>query len=101
MKKSTANRPSKLERVLSHLAAGNSLNRFEAEYRVNDHCLHSTMSALKHRFGICYSKRTEVVPGYEDAPTTVARYWLEEPEFCKANATLQQLRQKRGIRGGS
>lgn len=45
-----ANAPTKTSRILAYLVAGGSLNRFEAE-RLGDHCLNSTISALKHNWG--------------------------------------------------
>jgi len=41
--------PLKWQRVLRALLGGSSLNRFEAERQLHDHCLHSTTSELQSR----------------------------------------------------
>ena len=87
--------PTKIERVLAYLLTGQSLNRFEAERIVNDHCLHSTMSALKNRYDIIYKEKPELVPGWNQQPTRVMRYWLSSEMYNKAIEVLQQMRRRR------
>lgn len=87
--------PTKLENVLSYLCRGNSLNRFEAEKLVNDHCLNSTMSSVKNRYGVIYRSMPEIVPGSGSRPTRVMRYWLEEESCHKAKLLLARLKTRR------
>lgn len=93
---STPKDPTKLERVLAYLATGRSLHRFEAEREVNDHCLPSTMSAIKHELDIPYRKLTAIVPGWHGHPTRVARYWLDEESQRKAWERIHNMRKQRG-----
>ena len=93
---STPKDPTKLERVLAYLATGRSLHRFEAEREVNDHCLPSTMSAIKHELGIPYRKLTAIVPGWHGHPTRVARYWFDEESQRKAWKRIHTMRKQRG-----
>lgn len=67
--------PKKWQRVLLAFLGGRSYNRFETERLLNDHCLHSTVSALE-KMGVPISRKYETVPGYMSHPTTVCRYWL-------------------------
>jgi hypothetical protein len=53
--KSTTEAPSKIVRILTHLLAGESLNRFEAE-RLGDHCLNSTVAVLANRYGLLFCR---------------------------------------------
>jgi hypothetical protein len=68
-------RDTKLGRILTVLASGRSLNRFEAE-RLGDHCLHSTVSSIERRFGVQIDRAEETVPGWEGHTTRVMRYHL-------------------------
>lgn len=43
--------PSKIARVLHHLANGNTLNSIQAETELNEHSLPSTISTLKNKYG--------------------------------------------------
>lgn len=79
-------RDTKLGRILSALATGRSLNRFDAE-RLGDHCLNTTISKIE-RHGLLVSRREEVVPGYGGHKTRVCRYWLSEDECRRAVAIL-------------
>ncbi|WP_308364310.1 MULTISPECIES: hypothetical protein [unclassified Microbulbifer] len=89
--------PTKLERVLAYLATGRSLHRFEAEREVNDHCLPSTMSEIKHGLCIPYRVRYETVPGWHGHPTRVARYWLGREEQAQAWQRVFAMRKRRGV----
>jgi len=73
--------PTKIERVLRHLASGQSLNRFDAERELHDHCLHSTVSEIQAR-GIPVFREMEKVRGYQGCPTRVARYRIAAKEDC-------------------
>jgi hypothetical protein len=77
----------KWRRVLLALAQGRSLNRFEAERSLSDHCLHSTVSEIQGR-GIRVDRVMETVPGYCGMPTRVARYWLAPEQRTAALALL-------------
>ncbi|WP_237055367.1 hypothetical protein [Microbulbifer sediminum] len=94
---STPKDPTKLERVLAYLANGRSFNRFEAEREVNDHCLPSTMSEIKHGLRIPYRVRYESVPGWHGHPTRVARYWLGQEEQAQAWQRVFTMRKRRGM----
>ncbi len=83
-------KPSKIDRVTAALASGKSLNRFEAARQINDHCLHSTVSAMEKR-GIGVARKWEVVPGYQGEPTRVMRYWLDEENQDKARRMVPTL----------
>lgn len=79
----------KIGRILTTLAAGRSLNRFEAE-RVGDHTLHSTVSSIERRYGIRVDRLEETVPGYAGHKTRVMRYWLS-PEQQELAAKLMGI----------
>lgn len=86
-----ANKPikpgTKLAAVLSALAEGQTLNRFEAERVVHDHTLNSTISEIEKR-GVRVERREETVRGFRGHPTRVARYWLAEDQRAAAKALL-------------
>ena len=71
----------KLAKILRLFERRLELNRFEAEVH-NDHCLHSTVSALQRRYGIDIERKTEAVLCLGGTETAwVKRYWLNtEPE---------------------
>ena len=75
----------KWETVLRYLMNVGSLNRFEAETAVNDHCLHTTIASLRRDFGIECDRVFEVVPCLKGRATTkVKRYWLRpDPDNLK------------------
>ena len=77
----------KLAAVLSALAEGQTLNRFEAERVVHDHVLPTSISELEKR-GIRVERREETVRGYRGHPTRVKRYWLAEDQRAAAKALL-------------
>jgi hypothetical protein len=56
---------SKIGMILAELQAGRSLNRFEAE-KVGDHCLHSTVAALR-------AEGYNIISRWEDVPTRFGR----------------------------
>lgn len=70
----------KTRRVLEFFLNGKSANRFEAERKLHDHCLHSTVSTLQSLYGIKVSRKGETVPGYQGNPTRCCRYWIDEEE---------------------
>lgn len=80
-------RSTKIGRILSVLATGAKLNRFEAE-PLGDHCLHSTVATIQQRYGIGVSRRDEVVCGYGGHQTRCCRYWLEPEQQEKAARLL-------------
>ena len=77
----------KLAAVLSHLADGKTLNRFEAERVVHDHVLPTTISEIEKR-GIRVDRKEETVSGYRGHPTRVMRYWLADDQREAAKALL-------------
>lgn len=76
----------KWKRVLAAFYAGRSLNRFQSEIEVRDHCLPSTVSVLQEK-GVVILRKDEVVPGFQGIPTHVCRYWLA-PESLQRAAEL-------------
>lgn len=84
-------RPRKIHRVLRALASGRSFNRFEAEWALHDHCLHTTVASIQRAYGINVYRELETVPGYEGAPTRVCRYQLLPAERVRAQALLAAL----------
>lgn len=82
---------SKLERILAHLMAGASLNRFEAE-RLGDHCLNSTVSDLANDYGLNVRRQPEKVPNRWGLPRRVIRYSLPAAEYDRAALVLAHIR---------
>lgn len=80
--------PSKIRRVLSALADGQSMNRFQAERQLRDHCLNSTISEIQRRLDIRIDRSVEVVSGFEGTPTRCCRYRLSEEMRFKARRIL-------------
>jgi hypothetical protein len=83
--------PRKWQRVLTAFLDFKSFNRFEAERRLNDHCLHSTVSTLQS-FGVTIFRETETVKGWQGIPTRVCRYWIDRTEanIKRANTLLHR-----------
>jgi len=81
-----ARRQTKIKRILTELARGRSLNRFEAE-RLGDHCLHSTIAKIESR-GIEVSRHEETVPGFGGHLTRVCRYALDYENRERARIML-------------
>jgi hypothetical protein len=79
----------KIRRVLTALASGQSLNRFQAAMQIRDWCLNSTVSEIESRFGVKVSRRFETVPGFQGAPTRCCRYWLEPAQRETAQRVLE------------
>ncbi|WP_371231477.1 hypothetical protein ACAW63_02605 [Pseudomonas sp. QE6] len=85
-----ANAPTKLSRVLAHLVAGGSLNRFEAE-RIGDHCLNSTISALANNWGIEFKRLPERVPTHWGKDCDVIRYSIPQSQLKRAQRALAMM----------
>ncbi|SDU19696.1 hypothetical protein [Geopseudomonas guangdongensis] len=81
---------SKITRVLAHLLAGASINRFEAE-RLGDHCLNSTIAVLANRHGLSLKRQPEKVPNRFGEPCRVIRYSLPVSEHQRARTALASL----------
>lgn len=90
---SSTDTPSKIARILAHLLAGASINRFEAE-DLGDHCLPSTISRLQKR-GLLIERQLEPVPNGWGEPCRAARYRLPASEHDKAR-TVMALVNRRG-----
>jgi hypothetical protein len=82
--------PSKISRVLAHLLAGSSINRFEAE-RLGDHCLNSTIAVLANSYGLAFLRQQERIPNHWGAPCVVTRYSLPASEYGNAHTVLSYL----------
>ncbi|MBV7586880.1 hypothetical protein KW851_28895 [Pseudomonas sp. PDM33] len=91
-----ANAPTKVSRILAYLVAGGSLNRFEAE-RLGDHCLNSTISALKHDWGIHFQALPERVPTRWGKSCDVKRYSIPEPQRARAQRALSMMTLNRRV----
>ena len=79
----------KWRRVLSALAEGRRLHRFQAERQLHDHCLHSTISAISQKTGLRIERRMIEVAGYMGLPVRVSQYWLSPDERRRARAILR------------
>ena len=79
------NPATKRGRILSELATGRKMTRFDAE-PLGDHCLPSTVSGLE-RFGITISRRTVRIEG-RHGTFHCAEYWLEDDERQRARIML-------------
>ena len=85
----------KKDRVLLFFVSGGKLNRFEAERIVNDHCLHSSVSALQQDHGLVIDRAFETVPALHGRATArVCRYWLHpSPDNLKRARAVLGIRQ--------
>lgn len=81
--------PTKQARILRLFVDGNSLNRFEAE-RIGDHALPSTVSTLRHGYGLEIIGTPETVPTRFGKPSRCKRYHLPEAAHGAALALLAQ-----------
>lgn len=81
----------KKSRVFKALLAGLSFNRFEAEYALHDHCLHSTVSEIERCYRITISRKSEQVKGYQGSPTRLTRYWIDPDEIARYQATQKAV----------
>jgi hypothetical protein len=80
--------PSKKKRVLLTLCE-RSLNRFEAERVVKEHCLNSSVSTLQNKHNIAINRKWETVPGFQQIPTGVCRYWVAPENVEQALKTAK------------
>lgn len=95
----TAEAPTKIARILAHLLAGASINRFEAE-RLGDHCLNSTIAVLANRHDLGFLRQPEKVPNRWGKPCLVTRYSLPASEHDKTRKVLALLNQQAKGRKG-
>lgn len=66
----------KLDRAIAALHLPRGLNRFEAE-RIGEHCLNSTVSVIRKRYGSKLVSEWETVPTrYCERGVRVLRYWI-------------------------
>jgi len=79
--------PLKWKRVLRAFYQGETLNRFEAERFLHDHCLHSTVSAIQAK-GVTILRKTERVPGFMGIPTECCRYRIAPESLQRARELL-------------
>lgn len=68
--------PIKIARILYALAIRDSLHRFHA-LDLHDTSLNSTISSLRHDYGVSIGGRWVAVAGYRRKPTWVVRYFLD------------------------
>lgn len=71
--------------ILSYLADGNSLNRFQAE-PLGCHCLHTTVASLQAR-GITIARESITLEG-RFGEIHCKRYWIEPDERERARKLL-------------
>lgn len=69
--------PIKKARVLHYLCCGHKINRFDAEKRLNDHALNSTVSELKNDNGVVIARRWIKVPGFQNESTNCVEYSMD------------------------
>ncbi len=86
-KSSKIKKGTKLHSVISHLASGNTLHRFQAVSTCHDYVLNSTVSGFQREYGISVARELITVPGHAGSRVTVANYWLT-PESAKAASKL-------------
>ena len=67
----------KIANVLYFLTCGGTLNRFEAERKVHDHALNSTVSELANKSGIGILREWETVRGKDKKKTRCKRYSID------------------------
>lgn len=91
-----ANAP-KRGRVLHALARGRSLNRFEA-FSLHDTALHSTISALRNKYGVRIEGKRETVRAYRGELCHVVRYWLDLEAHPDNGARVLRLLESWGYR---
>jgi 3-deoxy-D-manno-octulosonate 8-phosphate phosphatase KdsC-like HAD superfamily phosphatase len=84
--KSESKKQSRHKIILSYLANGKSLNKFEAE-RLGDHCLNTTISNLRIYYQIIAERKNEKVKT-RFGTTTVKRYFLSKTDKQKATKIL-------------
>lgn len=82
----SAHKDTKIKRILTELAHGVSLHRFQAE-RLGDHVLHSTVSKIQE-YGIQVEREWITVPGFSGHPTRVCRYWINDENRERAARLL-------------
>lgn len=87
-KRTTPRPDTKTGRVLRALADGGRFHRFQAEHRLHDHTLPSTISTIQAQTGLRVDRKTIVVPGYQGRPTACALYWLADDQRQRARAML-------------
>ena len=83
----------KIDRVLAYFLAGGELNFIEAQQKLHDRSLHSTVSALQNRYGIDISRKDETIAGYQGHSTTCKRYWIDFDERLRTERKKANLRQ--------
>ncbi len=74
---STNKNAPKIANVLYFFACGGTLNRFEAERKVHDHALNSTVSTLANKSGIGILREWETVRGKDKKKTRCKRYAID------------------------
>lgn len=67
----------KIARVLFYLCCGGSLTRFEAERKVHDHALNSTISTLANDYDIIFLRKRVSVPNWMGQMTDCKRYAID------------------------
>lgn len=78
----------KRHRVLAAFCSGRSFTRFQAEIKLHDHCLHSTVSEIQKYYGITIEREVITVRGYKGNPTRCKRYWIKQSDITPASIKL-------------
>lgn len=71
----------KIHRVFQALLEGKSINRFEAEVQLYDHCLPSTISSIQEKYNVEVCRKYESVSGYRGRPVRCCRYRISPEEI--------------------
>jgi len=83
--------PGKIVHVLEYQVLSSSLNHFEAERELGNHCLYSTISSLMYIYGLTFKYTSEKVPSHWDQSCEVTRYSLPPSEYKKARTIFTLL----------
>jgi len=85
----------KIDRVLTYFSVGGELNFIEAQQKLHDRSLHSTVSALQNKYGINISRKDETVAGYQGNPTLCKRYWIDLDERIRIEQKRANLKKQK------
>ena len=87
-------KPTKLEVILSALADGKKLHRFNA-FQYGDTCLHTTVSTLQNSYAVIVSRKFIKYTTINGHDARVRLYWLEPEQVTKAEQLLKLMRKRR------
>lgn len=82
---------SKADRVFEYLLDGGSLNFIEAQQKLHDRSLHSTISYLQKLYSITILRGFETISGFQGKPTVCCRYWIDPKEIQRYKEDTKYL----------